>query len=102
MVIYFLLIRFLIRGHLRVKKGDVSLDDKTIETMIIDLSDSNSISKKIAAVNNNVRFSILEILRDFQRKTMIKTVYSKRIPCIQEKLTAYYLIIIISISLLKC
>lgn len=39
----------------------------TLETMIIDLSDSNSISTKIAAVNNNVRFSILEILRDFQK-----------------------------------
>lgn len=39
----------------------------TIETMIIDLSDTNSISTKIAAVNSNVRFAILEVLRDFQK-----------------------------------
>ena len=58
--------------------GDVIVDDKTIETMIIDLSDSNSISKKIAAVNNNVRFLILEILRDFQKKNNDKdTIFEK-------------------------
>ena len=42
-------------------------DIKTIKTMIVDLSDSNLISVKLAAVNNEVRFSILEILRDFKK-----------------------------------
>lgn len=38
-----------------------------IRTVIRD-SDSNLISTKLAAVNNNVRFSILEILKDFENK----------------------------------
>jgi DNA-binding transcriptional ArsR family regulator len=37
------------------------------KTVIIDNSDSGILSTKLAAVNNNVRFSILEILRDFER-----------------------------------
>ncbi|AMK14928.1 FHA domain-containing protein [Methanobrevibacter olleyae] len=40
-----------------------------IKTIIRD-SDSNLISTKLAAVNNNVRFSILEILKDFQKNNM--------------------------------
>ena len=39
---------------------------ENIETELVDLNDSKIISTKLAAVNNNVRFSILEILRDFQ------------------------------------
>lgn len=39
----------------------------TPKTEMIDCSDSKSISEKLSAVNNKVRFSILEILRDFQR-----------------------------------
>ena len=37
------------------------------KTVILDNSDSGMLSTKLAAVNNNVRFSILEILRDFER-----------------------------------
>lgn len=38
-----------------------------IKTVVLDSMDSNLISVKLAAVNNDVRFSILEILRDFQK-----------------------------------
>lgn len=41
------------------------MDDS--KTVILDNSDSGILSTKLAAVNNNVRFSILEILRDFER-----------------------------------
>ncbi len=41
-------------------------DMETVKTIVMDFSDLNLISIKLAAVNNNVRFSILEILRDFQ------------------------------------
>lgn len=37
------------------------------DTVIIDLSEQDSISSKLAAINNRVRFSILKILRDFQK-----------------------------------
>lgn len=43
------------------------MNDDAFETVIMDLSDSNLISIKLAAVNNKVRLSILEILRDFQK-----------------------------------
>ena len=38
-----------------------------IKTVILDASNSDMLSDKLAAVNNNVRFSILEILRDFEK-----------------------------------
>lgn len=38
-----------------------------LKTVIFDNSESSLLSTKLAAVNNNVRFSILEILRDFQK-----------------------------------
>ena len=41
------------------------MDDMNTKTVILDNTDSNLISLKLAAVNNEVRFSILEILRDF-------------------------------------
>ncbi len=37
------------------------------KTVILDSEDSDLISEKLSAVNNNVRFSILEILRDHQK-----------------------------------
>ncbi len=43
---------------------------KSVKTMVMDASDSSLISVKLAAVNNEVRFSILEILRDFQKSNM--------------------------------
>lgn len=42
-------------------------DSDISKTLILDSEDSYLISEKLAAVNNNVRFSILEILRDNQR-----------------------------------
>ncbi|MDO5860739.1 FHA domain-containing protein [Methanobrevibacter sp.] len=44
-------------------------------TVVLDSYDSNIISVKLAAVNNKVRFSILEILRDFKKKPL----YSREI-----------------------
>ena len=38
-----------------------------LKTVIMDTMDSDLLSTKLAAVNNNVRFSILEILRDFEK-----------------------------------
>ncbi len=43
------------------------MDDDNLKTELIDSSASDLISTKLAAVNNNVRFAILEILRDFQK-----------------------------------
>lgn len=43
---------------------------ESVKTMIRDISNSSLISVKLAAVNNNVRFSILEILKDFQKTNM--------------------------------
>jgi DNA-binding transcriptional ArsR family regulator len=42
-------------------------DEQTEKTVIIDSEDSGMLSVKLAAVNNDVRFSILEILRDFEK-----------------------------------
>ena len=47
----------------------------TLKTMMTDIPESNSISTKIAAVNNNVRFSILEILRDFQKVNNNRSIF---------------------------
>ncbi len=42
-------------------------DSDIDKTVIIDSESSDLISKKLAAVNNKVRFAILEILRDNQK-----------------------------------
>lgn len=42
-------------------------DSEMNKTVILDSDDSNLISEKLSAVNNKVRFSILEILRDHQK-----------------------------------
>lgn len=45
------------------------MSDSEIEkTVILDDADSNLISKKLSAVNNEARFSILKILRDFDKE----------------------------------
>ncbi|MBR5504059.1 MAG: FHA domain-containing protein [Methanobrevibacter sp.] len=49
-------------------------------TEIIDFEDSNLISEKLAAINNDVRFAILEILRDFQKLNMNKDNTFKKDP----------------------
>lgn len=50
-------------------------DLKTTNTVILDSFDCDIISKKLAAINNNVRFSILEILRDYKKEPL----YSREI-----------------------
>lgn len=50
-------------------------DSEMENTVVLDSYDSNIISVKLAAVNNKVRFSILEILRDFKKKPL----YSREI-----------------------
>lgn len=42
-------------------------DLNSAKTVVMDMDESSRLSTKLAAVNNNVRFSILEILRDFQK-----------------------------------
>ena len=42
-------------------------DLKTVKTVILDASDSEILSTKLAAVNNDVRCYSLEILRDFEK-----------------------------------
>lgn len=55
-------------------------EDENIYTEIIDFEDSNLISVKLAAINNKVRFAILEILRDFQKLNMNKDNTYKKDP----------------------
>ncbi len=45
---------------------------KTVKTEILNESDPDILSTKLAAVNNKVRFSILEILRDFENANRTK------------------------------
>ena len=47
-------------------------DLKTVKTEILNESDPDILSTKLAAVNNKVRFSILEILRDFENANRAK------------------------------
>lgn len=57
-------------------------DSDINKTVIIDSEGSTLISEKIAAVNNKVRFSILEILRDNQKSNKFKqgdSLYSREI-----------------------
>lgn len=57
-------------------------DLEKVKTIVLDSFDSNLVSNKLAAVNNNVRFYILEILRDFQKKNKINNddpLYSREI-----------------------
>ena len=55
-------------------------ENENIYTEIIDFEDSNLISVKLAAINNKVRLSILEILRDFQKLNMNKDNSFKKDP----------------------
>lgn len=52
-------------------------EEEQIYTEFIDFEDSNLISVKLAAINNKVRFSILEILRDFQKVNMKDNEFKK-------------------------
>lgn len=61
------------------------------KTEIIDSSDSNVISIKLAAVNNDVRFAILEILRDFQKVNMNKDKTFKKDPLYSREINNFLL-----------
>ena len=50
-------------------------DSQTTNTVMLDSFDCDLISKKLAAINNKVRFSILEILRDNKKEPL----YSREI-----------------------
>lgn len=54
------------------------VDSDINETVVLDFDESNFISLKLAAVNNKVRFSILEILRDNQKYSK-NLLYSREI-----------------------
>ena len=62
---------------------------ENIETELVDLNDSKIISTKLAAVNNNVRFSILEILRDFQVTFNEKNTNFKKEPLYYREINSY-------------
>lgn len=62
---------------------------ENIETELVDLNDSKIISTKLAAVNNNVRFSILEILRDFQVTFDEKNTNFKKDPLYYREINSY-------------
>ena len=53
-------------------------DSDINETVVLDFDESNVISLKLAAVNNKVRFSILEVLRDNQKYSK-NPLYSREI-----------------------
>lgn len=54
-----------------------------VKTIVLDSMNSNPVSVKLAAVNNNVRFYILEILRDFQKRNKnLDPLYSREINAI--------------------
>lgn len=66
-------------------------DLETVKTIVMDASDSSLISVKLAAVNNNVRFSILEILRDFQKSNRNETDSFKKDPLYSREINAILL-----------
>lgn len=62
-----------------------------LKTDIIDPLDSNVISTKLAAVNNDVRFAILEILRDFQKVNMNEDGTFKKEPLYSREINSFLL-----------
>lgn len=66
-------------------------DLKTVKTVILDAVDSDILSTKLAAVNNNVRFSILEILRDFERVNKTQEGEFKKEPLYSRELNSILL-----------
>lgn len=66
-------------------------DLKTVKTEILDTSDSDMLSTKLAAVNNNVRFSILEILRDFEKANKSKEGVFKKEPLYSREINSILL-----------
>lgn len=66
-------------------------DLEDVKTMVFDSIDSNLISVKLAAVNNEVRFAILEILRDFQKKNQVSPGLFKSDPLYSREINAVLL-----------
>ncbi|WP_458452950.1 FHA domain-containing protein [Methanobrevibacter sp.] len=66
-------------------------DFKTVKTVIFDTSDSGMLSTKLAAVNNNVRFAILDILRDFEKSNKAEDGTFKKEPLYSRELNAILL-----------
>lgn len=66
-------------------------DLEDVKTMVFDSIDSNLISVKLAAVNNEVRFAILEILRDFQKKNQVSPGLFKNEPLYSREINAVLL-----------
>ncbi len=62
-----------------------------LKTDVIDPSDSEVISTKLAAVNNDVRFAILEILRDFQKVNMNEDGTFKKEPLYSREINSFLL-----------
>lgn len=58
----------------------IMADLENVKTVVLNSLDSNSISLRLAAVNNDVRYSILEILRDFQKKNQLEEGLFKNSP----------------------
>lgn len=66
-------------------------DLKTVKTVILDSVESGILSTKLAAVNNNVRFSILEILRDFEKGNKTKEGTFKKEPLYSREINSILL-----------
>ncbi len=66
-------------------------DLKTVKTVILDTSDSELLSTKLAAVNNDVRFSILEILRDFEMGNKLEDGSFKKEPLYSREINSILL-----------
>ena len=65
------------------------MDD--LKTVILDKSESNILSNKLSAVNNKVRFSILEILRDFEKINKNKEDLFKKEPLYSREINSILL-----------
>lgn len=66
-------------------------DFDSIRTEVVDLNDLDLISVKLAAVNNPARFSILEILRDFQTTYSDENNNLKKDPLYSREINSYLL-----------
>ena len=66
-------------------------DLRTVKTVILDSAESGILSIKLAAVNNKVRFSILEILRDFEKTNKTKDGAFKKEPLYSREINSILL-----------
>lgn len=66
-------------------------DSEMEKTVILDSDDSNLISEKLSAVNNEVRFSILKILRDFDKENKRESGEYKKDPLYSREINSLLL-----------